>query len=58
MSRVTTVDSGGLRGMLAARTYLEGTGCELQLLRPSGHVRHVLAIAGLETVLTIVDEPR
>jgi len=58
MSRVTVVDSGGLRGMLAARAYLQGRGCELQLLRPNRQLRHVLDIAGLRAVLTVVNERR
>jgi anti-anti-sigma factor len=58
MSRVTAVDADGLRGVLAARAYLEGKGCELQLLHPSGQLRHVLDVAGLGTVLTVVGEQR
>ena len=56
MSRVTSVDAAGLRGMLAARAYLEDTGCELQVLRPSNQLLRILDVAGLRAVLTIVDE--
>jgi anti-anti-sigma factor len=56
MSRVTSVDFGGLRGMLAARAYLQARGCELELLRPNGDLRRVLDLTGLGEVLAVVDE--
>jgi anti-anti-sigma factor len=56
MSRVTSIDRDGLRGMLAARAYLEGRGCVLELLRPNPELRRLLDITGLRELLTVVDE--
>jgi anti-anti-sigma regulatory factor len=56
MSRVSSVDDAGLRGILAARAYLEGIGCELQLLRPGSQLLQLLDLAGLTPVLTVTDE--
>jgi anti-anti-sigma regulatory factor len=57
MSRVRSVDDAGLRGILAARAYLEGSGCELQLLRPGSQLLQLLDVAGLTLVLTVTAEP-
>jgi anti-anti-sigma factor len=56
MSRVTSADFGGLRGILAARAYLTGRGCELELLHPNGRLRQVLDITGLGELLTVDNE--
>jgi anti-anti-sigma factor len=56
MSRVTSADFGGLRGILAARAYLKSRGCELELLHPNGQIQQVLDITGLGEVLTIDNE--
>lgn len=56
MTRVTSIDLGGLRGLLAARAYLEGRGCMLELLRPNNDLRRLLDITGLGEVLTVIDE--
>ena len=57
MSRVTSADIGGLRGILAARAYLTGRGCELELLHPNGRLQRVLDVTGLGELL-IVDSVR
>ena len=56
MSRVTSADFGGLRGILAARAYLTGRGCELELLHPNGRLQRVLDITGLGELLTVETE--
>ena len=53
MSRVTSADLGGLRGILATRAYLIGWGCELELLHPNGRLQRVLDVTGLGELLTI-----
>jgi anti-anti-sigma factor len=56
MSRVTFVDSGGLRGILKAQAYLEGRGCQLQLLRPNDQTVRVIEITGLRDVVAVADD--
>ena len=56
MTRVTSIDLGGLRGIIAARAYLEDRRCTLELLRPNNDLRRLLDITGLGEVLTVVDE--
>jgi anti-sigma B factor antagonist len=55
MSAVTFVDSCGLRGLLAARAYLEGRGCELRLVRPSEQLVRIIEITSLGQILKTVD---
>jgi anti-anti-sigma factor len=58
MSLVTFVDSGGLRGILKAKAYLEGRGCQLELLRPNDQLRRIIDITGLRDVVAVVDDRR
>jgi anti-anti-sigma factor len=56
MGAVSFVDSCGLRGLLAAQAYLEGRGCRLRLLRPSGQLSRIIEITSLGHVLRAVDD--
>jgi anti-sigma B factor antagonist len=52
---VTFVDSCGLRGMLAARSYLLGRGCRLELAHPTAQLRRLLQLSGIEELLPIAE---
>jgi anti-anti-sigma factor len=58
MSQVTFVDSAGLRGILKAQAYLNGRGCQLELLRPNAQMVRVIEITGLGDVVAVADERR
>ena len=53
---VTFIDSAGLRGVLNARSYLEGRGCGLRVVHAGPQSLKLFAITGL-TELLGVDPP-
>lgn len=53
---VNYVDSAGIGAIVEAYLKLTRRGGELKLLAPSDHVRHVLDITRLTTILEVYDE--
>lgn len=58
LSRVTFMDSSGIRALLHAHELGRARRAEVVVADPSTPVRRVLAWTGLDTVLTIVEQPR
>lgn len=57
LAAVTLLDSSGLSLLLSAHARAAQEGGRFVLARPSAAVRRVLAIKGLDQLLTIVDVP-
>jgi anti-anti-sigma factor len=56
MSGVNFMDSEGIKVLIRAYTSVHQTGGALKILKPSPHVRHVLEITHLLTVMEAFDD--
>jgi anti-anti-sigma factor len=53
ISRVSFVDSSGLRGIARAHAYLKNRHCQLQLFNPSDQVLKLITMLGLTNALPL-----
>jgi anti-anti-sigma factor len=57
MSKVTFLDSSGLRGIRRAHAYLKNRHCQLLLFNPSDQVLRLIMMLGLTNALTLDNGP-
>jgi anti-sigma B factor antagonist len=53
LSRVTFLDSHGLRALLRTHSALEEQGRRLTVICPTGSVRRILAVSGADAILDV-----
>jgi anti-anti-sigma factor len=56
MADVTQIDSSGVSSIVKTYRSLRGLGCDLKLLRPSGHAREVFKVLHLLEMIPSFDE--